>query len=590
MEKFTTSQESIKLLLRDGTRYIIPKYQREFSWKDEHVEQFFQDVSIHNSSTEKSPYFFGAMVFIEDEKNLEKYTVVDGQQRLTTTMTFIAAIRDMLSELGADIPADQFNGFLIETSDDNDGEISKLKMSKNNEEYFEQFIMKKGHATEKENQKFEHMSKTNKLLVNAYKTFVRELKVKLKEQSNVESKIKYLNSLLNNFLKYFMIIKTVVASPQYAYKIFETLNDRGLELSESDLVKNRLLDIVDHAGKNVDAAHSKWMQIYEVLEKSKDIKFDDFLRHYLLANYGATRKDQVYSRISENVTSEPQVQQFIDSLVDNAEVYRKLKNPKVEDWPRGNYRIVENLEALVDLNSKVVYPVLLAGYFKFKSNLDEFEELVEVCLTFFFRSRTICATNATALETLMTKINDNMRKGKKYCLEEIKSDLVKSNEYPINEEFEHQFSNFEANGNNALYILLKLNNHMHGGVKKMDLGPLRKNDASVEHIMPKEIKDTEWETYLKEKKGLKKESEIEDYHEQWLWKLGNLTILNRHKNAAGQNISFKKKVDKIYKDSEAKITQNLSSYHEWDDKTIKSRQENFAARALEIWKIDVKEK
>jgi len=146
------------------------------------------------------------------------------------------------------------------------------------------------------------------------------------------------------------------------------------------------------------------------------------------------------------------------------------------------------------------------------------------------------------------------------------------------------FSNFDANAKNSFYILVNLNAELHGGRKEMTLSAERENVA-VEHIMPKVIKNTEWETTLKAKINSDNNAELVDYHNNHLWKLGNLTLLSKTKNARVHNIPYSEKREKVYLRDDAKITQNLHQWTEWDGETILNRQKILADSALQIWSL-----
>ncbi|MCH7559908.1 MAG: DUF262 domain-containing protein [Thaumarchaeota archaeon] len=585
MRKFIdTEQVQIKTLLEDENRYIIPKFQREYSWEDEHVETFLADLLEHFDKEDKTPYFFGTIVLIDVPGEDETWKIVDGQQRMSTSLIFLSVIRDILNELGKDYDAEKVNEFIQFEDSPPDPEYPyRLRLSKNNEDFFKNHVLKPGEASKKAAIDVREIAKRNKSLAVAYKIIFDNLHEKLAEIPESDEKIRFLIKLYNHFLKFFVVVRNTIDSPDRAYRIFDSINNRGIALEESDLVKNYLLETIDHGKGDVDTWHEKWLEILQKIDFAR-VKEGLFLRHYMMAYYGPTDAKRVFKRVSDKIQGREQAETFIDKLYEAATLYRRLKDPDPSDW-FNDQKILDNLLAFTDLDAKVVYPVLLKGFSVFGTSKKAFSELIEILLIFFFRSRTICKTSATALENLMNKVCEKLRVDTSVTVSDIKEILKSSTQYPSNEKFVFNFSIFDANSRNALYILINLNEEMHGGREHMTLSAV-KNIISIEHIMPKTIKDSDWEKYLIEELGLQNADERSDYHLNNLWRIGNLTILNKSKNFRAQNSSFLDKYEMAYKDDNAKITKHLEQWKEWDTNSISARQKILAGTAKLIWTLD----
>ncbi len=578
-----TQQLKLKTILEDDSRYTIPKFQREYSWEDEQIEEFWKDL-IHNFNSGKNePYFFGTLVLIATDDD-EKYKVVDGQQRLSTSITFLTVIRDFLFEYKKENDVEKIQ-YYIKTEDSSGFTYPyRLEMSRNNQDFFLQKILKLGGASEKNLIVFENISKRNKGLATAYSIFYKKISEELGKYPELDEKIHYLISLSNTFLKNFIVVRNIIDTPARAYRIFDTINNRGIGLNESDLVKNYLLEQLDHSGGDIDVWYNKWQETLNVLDNAH-VKEADFLRHYLMAYYGKTGPKEVFDTVSTHVETKEQVENFIDDIYNSAKIYHRLKEPEPTDW-FGEHDLIDDLLSFNSLNAKVVYPVLLKAVDVFGRDRKLFKQFVENLLKFFFRSRTICQTNATALEALMNTLCKELRDNSAVTVNDIANKLKKSNEYPSDEKFKFDFSHFDATSKNALYILTNLNIGLHGGKKQMTLSAEKEN-VSIEHIMPKVIAGSDWEIYLKNKKGFKTDTELEDYHKNNLWRIGNLTLLNRSKNFKAQNKSFMEKYEQAYKTDDAKIVSHLNNWHEWNEDTIAERQIMLAGTALKIWNLDI---
>jgi uncharacterized protein with ParB-like and HNH nuclease domain len=581
-EFIDTQQVKLKTILEDESRYIIPRFQREYSWRDEHIEEFWRDLIDNFNLGTNEPYFFGTFVLIANNEP-EEYNVVDGQQRLATTITLLCTIRDFLSEYGREHDADNVQYFIKVDETSTSSYPYRLKMSRNNQDFFEAKILNLDTASHKNNVIFNDISKRNKGLAKAYRIFYEKISKELETTPEKDEKIKFLVKLSNYFIKYFVIVRNIIDTPERAYRIFDTINNRGIGLAQSDLVKNYLLEVIDRSSGEIDVWYNKWLEMLAVLDIAH-VKEADFLRHYLMAYYGPTSPKEVFDTVLRRVRTKEQVEEFLDHIYTSAKIYRRLKEPDITDWS-GDKDILENLSVFKSLSAKVVYPVLLKGVDVFGNDRKNLLEFINNLLIFFFRSRTICQTNASALETLMNTICKELRDNTAVTVSDIKNMLKKSDEYQTDEKFKFEFSIFDATAKNALYILTNLNMALHGGRKEMTLSAVKDN-VSIEHIMPKVISNSEWEIYLKNKKGFQNTTELEDYHKNNLWKIGNLTILNRSKNFKAHNISFMDKFNQVYKTDDAKIVNHLNNWHEWNDETIDERQTNLAGIAVNIWKLD----
>ncbi|MDA7986928.1 MAG: DUF262 domain-containing HNH endonuclease family protein [Alphaproteobacteria bacterium] len=567
-----TEQVRLKAVLDDRVSYQIPRFQREYSWEDDHLDDFWKDLVTNIEK--KEPYFFGSIMLVNSSDSDIKYKIIDGQQRLSTSITFLCVIRDILIDYNQKDHADGINAFIRKDPDDPSDYDFKLEMSKNNQDFFLEKIL----TIESAKNKIKTMKsppRRSKKLSNAYKFLYGKL-IKMLEKKSDENKIKHLNDMAFSFLRYFIVIRNEIDTIDRAYRIFDTINNRGIRLNQSDLVKNYLLEEIDQTGGDIDGCHDKWLEMLKVLDDI-NVKESDFLRHHWLAQYGSADPEEIFEKISKDI-KKFKTEGFIQEILESSKKYKMLKDPSKDDW-NGNTKLVEILQVFKSLNAKAVYPVLLKGMDVFDHSKD-FPDFVKSILIFFFRSKTVCSAHATAIETLMNKVCSKLRSNKEVSVSNIRSLLKSDSIYPSDAKFEFEFSSFDANSKNALYILSELNAELHK--HKMTLG-IVKGDISVEHIMPMTIKNSDWEPYLIKKNGLKKFLELDDYHKNFRWKLGNLTLLNKSENKG--NASFQVKREKYYKDDEANITNGLIRWSEWHHETISERQREFSRLALKIWTL-----
>ena len=548
--------KSIGDLLQRGKQYHIPKFQREYAWGDDQIDDFIEDLKPlqDENVSSKPPYIFGPMVFVRDETNNmdgdEIFHVVDGQQRLTTSITFIAVIRDILNEMGKKSDAEEFNRDIREKNRQTHEFSNKLVLSKRNDDFFNNYIMKESPIHDKLSVK---PDSANKALHNAYKKIYEAIEKEKNLQDDAEH---YLIQLCARFTKLFKIIEVTVPTYDQAYKIFVALNDRGLELSQSDLVKNYLLEKCP--SESHDSVFEDWMDTITVLDT---LSVDYFLRHFWLGRYEKIKMDEIYENLTKKITGD-KVPQFVKDLKKYAEIYRAVVKPKMEDW-YDDKEIVKQLESLKILNSKVCYIPILVG--KDVLSQEDCYELIKMCVTFFFRYKTICGKHATQLENLMISVAENLRNGKDLLFIK-KSQFLNPEIYPDDDEFESAFAKASLIDKIAAYVLERLYNIPDA------------SQMQVEHIVPRSIQGTMWKQNL-----TPNDEEIQSYAKLLYSRLGNM-LIGPKIPAEDKKRSYEEKRNGVY----GKFTDMLGELPEgptWDLHQIDERQRNMAKKATQIWRI-----
>lgn len=573
-EFIDTDQKKLKSLLSDDHEFFIPKYQREYSWEDEHVDDFWNDLYDHFKDDKKIEYYFGTIILVNKNESGEQFSVVDGQQRLTTTMTFLSVIRDMFLELSEEQYASSVNEFIFL---DDGSQI--LHLGKNNSEFFNDVILPSKKYSEKKND-LKMVNLRNQLLSQCYEKLYLHLRNFIDTQIDEKEKAILLNRIYQHFIKYFVVVRTVIDSPGRAYKIFESINNRGAGLKESDLVKNYLLELIDHDKLDVDLAYDNWVSLLLILGQTK-INEDTFLWSYLNGYVGSTDPDDVYSKIQKTINSGSEAIEFIQKLTVAANLLNEFRKPDLKYWD--DQKVVDSLIVFSDLTAKAIYPVLLIGHNVFGKNRKEFLEFMIILQIYYFRTRTICKRGASEIRNVMDSICTMLRESIPPSNSKIKEFLLTHKSYPKDTEFEFNFGIFRATQKNALYILINLNQEMTQ-MKHMTL-TAQKENIQIEHIMPKTIKNSSWDTYFQNELKLKNPTERDDYHKNNLWRVGNLTLLNPISNPIVSNDPFSKKLES-YRNDNAKITSFLTSYSEWNETTINNRQQMLAGHAKKIWSLE----
>jgi hypothetical protein len=400
---------------------------------------------------------------------------------------------------------------------------------------------------------------SNQLIINCYNYFHSEL-TKNTTNLNESEKKKFVKEILNTVMRKFISITWEVADEKSAYNIFQTLNDRGVPLAQADLLKIYLLD---KAEENWKDAKERWDEIRETLG-AEDINI--FLRHYWLSSEGIVKQQDLLSEIQLKITSRKDVFSFLETLKDEAEKYDALLTPTQDYWDKKDNKIVELLKELQNLSKKQTLPLLMAGI---RLHTSEFIKLLEYCIAFTFRYLTIAEAENKVLERLFSDIAMEIRKSNVTKAPDIRERLRR--EYIEDEQFKAIFAKKEIKTNKvAKYILSKIETKLSGEQEILN------KKLTLEHIIPVKINE-DWKKYLS-KNGMNKD--------EYVYRIGNMTLLLGKVNKEAQNYSFDRKRDDFYsKMTQLKINESLKKSNDWTAIEIDNRQNEFADIASKIWKL-----
>jgi uncharacterized protein with ParB-like and HNH nuclease domain len=547
----TAIHAKIEDLLRSRIIYSVPIFQRSYSWGDKEINDFLEDLeSVYKNKDEE--YFFGSMVFAPHEEE-NKIKILDGQQRLATIMLFLAAMRDVLKSSPKDENikrAVAINELIYSTDPVTLSKKIKIELNMEDRSFFEAIITQ-GIVPEAK-------YSSHRLIQKAYKRFQEYIREKIQNDE------KFAENALDIILSKFIVIKIEVESDVNAHSIFETLNDRGLELSIADLLKNYIFSL---SGPYLSEVIYKWR---EMIDNIGDHTVSKFLRHYWCSTKELVRKEEVYKKVKNSIKTAEEARNFMNQLNEEGLVYSNMVNPTHEFWV--DKEVEDLLNELNILGAEQALIILLAIYKRFfKQEKENFKKLLRSIVNFTFRYSTICNLNPNEMEKLYSGAALKLRNNE-WGFEEIIKKLKEYN--PDDKIFCERFLEKDIkNTKLAKYILVKLNNYllMKRGGKEITTNI---NRVNLEHIIPKRP-DKEWEKFLKE-------NNIE--LEKWVHKLGNMTILLKEYNRKISNKFFTRKKE-MYLKSALPINQELKVYEKFGPNEIIERQKKMAEIAKEIWKV-----
>lgn len=543
-------------LIRSGGKFVIPKFQRDYSWDVEQWDDLWQDIEA--MLEEKSDHYMGYLVL--QSSNGKDSLIIDGQQRFTTiTIIILAAIKAIqkLIEKGEEVTEnEQRIKTLKNTYIGNVDPVSLeydniLVLNRNNDTYYKDYIVKLGEL------RLRNTSYTEKLMKKCFEWYEHKL---VDRYNSGKEYAEFITYLVDNL--YFTIIR--VSNEMNAFKVFETLNARGVQLSSADLLKNYLFSLVDNSSDypdRINTLEEKWSSLTKNIQAEK---LPDFIRYYWNSKNKTVRSNDLFKAIRDNVKTGADVFNVINEMLGYSDVYMALKNPNDELW-QGDRSLMENIELLNIFNLKQPYSLLMTA-FKVLDQ-DSFARLLNDVIVVGFRYSVICGKNPNDIERVYNSIAISIFSNKLYDRTLLMPVYVTDQEFiPIFNQ--RSFVDNARNNKIIKYILGKIE-RFKGGHHEINL--LSELDT-IEHILPQSPGE-EWgdDNY--------------DF-DSLIYRLGNLCLLEKNINKEIENKPYSVKIQK-YVESAFITTKSIPEhYSDWNRESINSRQIQMGACAKSIWKID----
>ncbi|MGQ7848143.1 DUF262 domain-containing protein [Granulosicoccus sp. 3-233] len=553
IQQITIHLEGVGTVLK-SRRFQVPTYQRGYAWEAEHVEALLADISDAITSKEKE-YFLGSMVVTS--ANSKRLEVVDGQQRLTTVSLIILAIKEkFLQDKDHDVVASLNTDFLASSDRRTKEREPKLILNEVDNEIYQDLIEDYDATI---NKKGVRRPSHKRLIAAAKQCSAYIQKVCLNSKDSEED----LHTWLDYIEKQLKIIVVIAPDDSNAFVIFETLNDRGLDLAISDLVKNYLFH---KSSEKIEETKNRWLSMVSTLESATDDPLIvAYIRHFSMAKYGLIREKDLFSLLKKKITSKRGALNYSTELADSVRGYSALINTDHDFWntfPTGTSASVATFNLL---GMTQIRPLLLAilDSFTSKQVAMAFKSLVAVAV----RYQLVGGVGGGTLERLYSETAKAITEGKITKSLEVISELKT---VPSDSAFEAAFAYATVSKPKvARYFLRELEiakSHLADDIIP-DIDPTKVN---LEHVLPqspadgwKDFDEEEWRTYHK--------------------RLGNMAIMSSGSNSDIGNASFSKKKS-AYKDSSFYFTEQLSSSPEWTKDKIESRQKEMAQVAVKHWK------
>lgn len=541
-------------ILNGNNQYLIPVYQRFYSWETEQCKRLWNDI-VEMQRKGKEGHFVGSIVNIAERAmptGVHKYMIIDGQQRMTTLTLLLAALRDYVIDHSDDasVNAHRIDGMLLKNEYESGDERYKLLLTETDRDILIGIVERKPVPP----------GIRSRLLDN-YKYFLG--KIADKELSPIE--------VWESIGKLQIVNITLDRASDDAQAIFESLNSTGKELSESDLIRNYVL---------MGLEQSEQMYVYEHLWRPMEQLFlyetqspamDSFFRHYLtMKSSRIPKQGRVYEEFKAyHLNCEfSSIRELCQDLFIYAKYYTDIVFRRSDD-----VELRQLYEDIVELRMEVSYPFLLKVHHDWEEKIitdDNLKEILRLCISYVLR-RNICDIPTNSLNktfaVFKNAINteDYMNSVKAFF---IMQDTYK--EFPDNDKFSEAFITRNIYNMRARnYILSRLENYENKA-------PIIMENYTIEHIMPqnKEL-SMEWQRDLGDN--------WKEIQKKYLHTIGNLTLTRYNSEMSDRPFMEKMNMKGRFKESALRLNKYVVSLSKWNEDAIRKRAQELTEKAQQIW-------
>lgn len=562
--------KTIREVLVSGRQFLIPRFQREYSWDKKNYKEFLEDMlsclSIKDGKVVNSQYFLGTMLFIGDyaEGTDKEIQVVDGQQRLTTITILFSALSDRFRQLGEEKLSKQLFRYIM-TEDDN-GEPVRILKSQSHYPFFSYYIQDR-----EKNYLQEAAGEEECCIEETYKFFYEQLEEKNirkyltkwcgREDVYSSQYVEILKAIRDQVLQTtFVSISTT--DKEQANMIFEILNAKGKRLAEVDLIKNKIFEVLNDT-EPADYAEEAWKRIKRILNSGKEtIGLETFYRHFWSTRYKKSSKNKLYEDFNKVVVPKNKqvYKTFLVEMERYAKYYMMILNPKREDYDNRKeyYPVVQMLNVLNNYFGIVQVRIVELSMLRLKDDdlidLKNYKRILSLLEVFHFVYNSLMKGNPNKIEKIYSTfaIESIECENKSAVRNLINSKLIEPliDLLPEKDDFTKRFVELEYSKHDCpcniktKYALNKINAYF-------EECELFSDDGTIEHI----ISEAEGEESLN---------------------VGNLIILEGLLNKEADNMEYSDKLMIYSKSKYVWVNKFLNKNLEWQKSLISERAEEMA--------------
>ncbi len=536
-----------------NNQFVIPIYQRLYSWKKEQCEQLWDDIIKIGGNDKMNGHFIGSILYVLDGNTPSSpLLIIDGQQRLTTITLLFIALRNHLSDevkiLGK-FSRKEIESYLINNNKDGDKKF-RLILSESDKDTLLSLI---------DENKRKPSEPSLKIMEN-FKLFEEWIR---KDTDKLETIFKGLEKLMIVWIA----LKKEKDDPQL---IFESMNSKGIELTQTDLIRNYII-METEVKKQEDFYNQYWRAMEEDFKQNETL-FKRFVKHYLTIKIGKIPNEKrVHEAFKDYQQKEGiEIEDLLKDLQKYFGYFCQIAFKKEADKD-----LNKALGFLVNLEMDVVYPLLLELYSDYSDGIlskQDFTSIIYLTESYICR-RAVCGLGTNSLNKVFPSFIKKINKDQ--YLESIEVHFLSlektTGKFPKDSEFKDSFITKELyhpkKTEKVFNFLKRLENF---DTKE----PVNTQECTIEHIMPKTL-NLEWERDLGEN--------FQAIHEKYLHTIGNLTLTGYNSEYSNNSFQEKRDMEKGFKQSPLRLNQSLKDLESFGEEEIEKRANDLADWALKIW-------
>lgn len=549
-------------LLKKSSQFVVPIYQRVYSWQEPECTQLWHDILRAGENTELGAHFTGSIVYVargrSTNTSADPDLIIDGQQRVTTVMLLLAALASRLEKLpeAEQEPVDGFsprkirNRYLL--NDDENGERRfKLILSKSDKDALIAVL-----------QGTEPTIDTNSRVADTFALF----------RSKLAAHATDLTAVCRGLAKLVVVdveLERNVDNPQL---VFEAMNSTGKKLSQADLIRNFvLMDLPPKEQEKLYTAY--WYPMENDFSMAEEYQFDAFVRHYLTIKTGSIpRQDDIYEAFKDHAAANARSGETIESLVIELREYAKRYAAIALDQ-EPDERLRRAFKDLGQIRAEVVYPFLLEAYTDYELKTIDRDGLFEIVgmITSYILRRGVCAYPTNSLNKTFAGFTAAVHKDR--YLESVKAHFLGLKSYrtfPTDAEFRAALTTADIyHSRRGSYVLRTLENYGRKETVMIE-------NYTIEHILPQnENLSRAWREALG--------SDWQEVQHKYLHTLGNLTLTGYNSEYSDRPFADKRDMEGGFRDSPLRLNSGLGQLDTWNADQIENRAARLADEAIQVW-------
>jgi uncharacterized protein with ParB-like and HNH nuclease domain len=539
------SETNFQPIIEGTKQYIIPLFQRPYSWQKKQWEMLWDDLISLCENEESHNHFIGSIVTMPTmtvPQSFSKYLLIDGQQRLTTIFVLLALLRDQ-AEIHDQSLSEQIQELMLVNKFKADNDYLKLLPTQLDRNTFQNIIKK---------EPFDDKTR----LARCYNFFKSRLLREMRQTSDILQK-------MSMVINYRLSVVSIVLDPNdNPHLVFESLNAKGKTLTQADLIRNHFfmrIQVEQQEGINE--------KYWEPMQKNLGDNLTEFIRHYMMRYGTFVKQGDIYFELKKRV-KDMDVLTELKKLAVFANYYQRILKPEHET----DEKVRKYLTRLNRLEITTAYPFLLNCYYNYINGTlsrDQFVEILKLLENFIIR-RLVCNIPSNQLNKIFPSLYEWSKESEPSNIVDGVRKVLQDRDYPNDADFKTRLveSRLYSRGERSAKVKLILESieESYGHKETVNY-----DDLTIEHVMPQKLTDW-WKHHLGK--------ETEQDYEVYLHTLGNLTLTAY--NSELSNSSFPEK-QKKFAESHVEMNKYFSALPTWNYDAIFSRSEILADIALKIW-------